>query len=73
MFYREVNFSDRKPKWSANVYFYITYTGGHTFGLYNGYTGHMETHLHEYPDHKLIWLEPESEYNPSTYYNREIK
>jgi len=32
----------------------------------------MENHMKEYPDHKLMWLEPESEYNPDSYYNRII-
>lgn len=62
MFYREVNFKDRKPEMSANVYFYIVHSGGHTYGYYHGYLGHMESHLEEHPDHKLIWLEPEDEW-----------
>ena len=71
MFYREVNFKDRKPKWAANNYFYKVYSGMHTYGYYSGYLGHMEEHMEEYPDHKLIWLEPEEEYDPDSYYRRE--
>ena len=70
MFYREVVFKERKPKWSANNYFYITYVGGNTFGSYSGYKGHMKQHLEDYPDHKLVWLEPECEYDPDNYYSR---
>ena len=68
MFYREVEFKERKPEMSANVYFYKVYSSGHTYGFYNGYVGHMERHLQDYPNHKLIWLEPESEYDADTYY-----
>lgn len=55
---------------SANNYFYYSHSGAFLFGEYNGYVGSMENHLSEYPDHKLVWLEPESEYDPDSYYKR---
>lgn len=61
MFYREVDFKERQPGMTANVYFYKAYSGGHTYGYYNGYVDHMKGHLKNYPDHTLVWLEPESE------------
>ncbi len=70
MYFREVDFLTRKPEMSANWYFYTVYSHGHTYGHYNGCVEHMKRHVREHPDHILIWLEPESEYDPDTYYNR---
>jgi len=60
--FRSVDFSERQPKLSANTYFYVVHSGGHIYGNYNGYLGHMEQHMKKYPDHTLYWLEPESEW-----------
>lgn len=62
MLYREIKLSNRKPEMTANVYFYIVHSGGLTYGYYNGYLGHMETHLETFSDHTITWLEPESEW-----------
>ena len=61
--YRSVNFADRKPKLSANEYFYMVYSeGGWVYARKSGYLGHMEQHMKEHPEHILYWLEPESEW-----------
>lgn len=70
MYYREVEYTNRKPEMSANIYFFKAHSGGYTYGFYNGHIGNMEKHLQDYPNHKLIWLEPECEYDSYTYYKR---
>lgn len=72
MNYREVNFKERKPKWSANNYFYKSHTSfGHVYSMKSGYVGHMEKELKEFPGHTLVWLEPENEYNENFKYTNE--
>ena len=70
MYYREVEFNERKPANTSITYFYISYSGGATFGYFTGLIGHIESHLKEYPDHKIVWLEPECDYDADTYYKR---
>jgi hypothetical protein len=71
--FRYVDFDKRQPHWSANLYFYTTWVGGHTYAMKHGYKGHMEDDLNKlrknYKDEKtfgrvkLEWLEPESEWD----------
>ena len=70
MYYREVEYNKRKPKKSANVYFYKVHSNGLIFGFYKGYIGHMESHMKEHPGHEIAWLEPECEYDSDIYYKR---
>lgn len=65
MKYKEVEFEKRKPKWSANTYFYMVHSGGFLYKYDSGYTGHMEHHLRENPKHIITWLEPESQWEDS--------
>lgn len=71
--FRYVDFDKRQPYWSANLYFYTTWVGGHTYSMKNGYKGHMERDLEKlrknYKDEKefgkvkLEWLEPDDEWD----------
>jgi hypothetical protein len=43
---------------------------GVVMGHFCGYPSHIDMYLQKNPDHTVVWLEPENEYDPDTYYER---
>ena len=56
--YREVKASERLPENTTLTYFYKSWSGGLTYGYYEGLKAHLEAYIKEHPNLDVVWLEP---------------
>ena len=65
MLYREIDFNERKPLHPFKEYFFMGWSEGIQIVQSSGYISNMEEY--QLKCDKLVWLEPESDYDPDAY------